>query len=580
MTKPDLYKKQFEDREAYTQKIIQSTARYKIIVAGPGTGKSYTFKKLLESKDNDNLALTFINNLATDLQNELGDFAKSYTFHGYCKKLLHRISVEGIDTNFQYFPKLPLLVISDSQYLETNLDEFDEAFNNLLDDERISFFIERGDYYNSVGHYDAVYRVLRYFQHEYVTVPSFSQVVVDEYQDFNSLEVAFIDEIAESSPVLIAGDDDQAVYAFRHASPKYVREKAIHQDFVKFDLPYCSRCPQVIVDAVCDITTKAQSINKLQDRIDKPYICFLPDKETDSTNNPKIIHARCSVQTLRAPYISKFIEKEIKEIPQEEIDHARKKGYPCVLILGPKHYAKQINNYLKKSFKNIDYKENQKNEIDIVDGYKLLINNKESNLGWRIILKCTDYPMIEEAIQETHKSNAPLFNIIEETFRNDHLGIVSALEIIKAGNEVSEEIQQKVSTYCKHTKGIESLMEIFSVDDNADQIVVDQDEDTSVSIKITTLNGSKGLSANYVFIVGMNNTGGGLSGFPSNSTDPSDNEICQLIVGITRTRKKCYLISNSRFADFSRIKKSVFIDWIDPSKIDDIEVNKDYFKNI
>ena len=60
----EIYQKQFEDRKRYTELILQSTANNKIIIAGPGTGKSFTFKQILQTKRDNKLAITFINNLA------------------------------------------------------------------------------------------------------------------------------------------------------------------------------------------------------------------------------------------------------------------------------------------------------------------------------------------------------------------------------------------------------------------------------------------------------------------------------------------------------------------------------------
>lgn len=577
MPDQNLHDQQKQDREKYSTLIIQSIARNKIIIAGPGTGKSFTFKKYLETKSGDNLAITFINNLAYDLQKDLGESAKSYTFHGYCKKLLHRISVDGIDTNFHYYPKLPLLIDSDSALIGVNLEKFDEAFHTLTEDERIVFYLTRGNYYNAVSHSDAVFRVLKYFQADSSLLPSFCQVVVDEYQDFNPLEVAFIDELAKTSPVLIAGDDDQAIYDFKNASPKHVREKA--NDYEKFELPYCSRCTQVIVDAVHDLTEKAKTLNKLQNRIDKKYFCFLPDKETDSIKFPKIIHANCSTHTSNAPYISKFIEKEILTIPQEDIDNAREKGFPCVLIAGPSYYTKQIYKYLKPKFRNIDYPEERDREIDIFDGYRFLMKDKESNLGWRIIIECSHIKQKAKIIKESHENTEKLCVKLEDNFKNLHLAIVAILEKIKVDDQITVTETSDVINSCGHT--FEEIQKILGVEDNEELRIEEANENTAVSIKITTINGSKGLSANYVFLVGMNNTclnGAKLAGFPYDQNNPTDNEICQFIVGMTRTRKKCYLISNSRFGVVYNIRKSVFIDWINPLRIDTITVNADYFK--
>ena len=132
MSHQDLHDKQNADRNRYTDLIVQSTAKNKIIVAGPGTGKTTTFRKLLETKNGDKLALTFINSLAFDLQKGLGELAESYTFHGYCKKLLHKISVDGIDTNFHYYPKLPILIKTDADLIDIDLDKFVQKWGQPL----------------------------------------------------------------------------------------------------------------------------------------------------------------------------------------------------------------------------------------------------------------------------------------------------------------------------------------------------------------------------------------------------------------------------------------------------------------
>lgn len=571
MPDQNLHEQQSIDRDNCTNLIVQSTAKNKIIVAGPGTGKTTTFRKLLETKNGDKLALTFINSLAFDLQKGLGELAESYTFHGYCKKLLHKISVAGIDTNFHYYPKLPILIKTDADLVEIDLDKFDEAFQTLTEDDRIGFYLERGDYYNAVSHNDAVYRVLKHFQSGSASLPSFSQVVVDEYQDFNSLEIAFIDELVKSSPVLIAGDDDQAIYNFKNASPYHIRAKSSHPDFETFELPYCSRCPQVIVDAVHDITSKAKTISKLQERIEKRYLCFLPDKEVDSLAHPKIIHASCSTHTKSAPYISKFIEREIAKIPQTEIDLAREKDYPCVLIAGPSHYTKQVYEYLKTRYTNIDYPEAQNKDIEILAGYKILMYDQIANLGWRIILECSSLRQKADIIKATRESKQRLADALDDSFKNEHLEIVALLIKIKAGEVITEAETNAIVRKCEQT--IDQVKKFLNIDPE-DENQVDKVEDTSVSIKMTTINGSKGMSANYVFLIGMNN-----GEFPKSAPNPTDNEICQLIVGLTRTRKKCYLISNARFGIAYGKSKSVFIDCINPEKIDGITANAVFFRS-
>jgi superfamily I DNA/RNA helicase len=202
-----------EDRKRYSDLIINSSARKKIILAGAGTGKTFTFQELLKGKNGDALALTFINNLAEDLKEDLDGLAESRTFHGYCIKLLHRAPFGGINANFHISPKLPKIIKSDEQILFGRKSNFDEAFQCLIEDDcRIGFYIDRANFYNAVGFNDSVYRMLQYFKSDSGEPPRYEQVVIDEFQDFNRLEVAFIEEIEKVNPILIVGDDDQAIY--------------------------------------------------------------------------------------------------------------------------------------------------------------------------------------------------------------------------------------------------------------------------------------------------------------------------------------------------------------------------------
>ena len=397
---------QEEDRRRYLELIINSPAKRKIIVAGAGTGKTFTFQELLKRKNGNALALTFINNLADDLENELDGLAKSQTFHGYCKMLLHRTPFGGIDTKFHFFPKkLPMIIESDEQILFGRKSNFNEAFQCLIEgDGRIDFYINRANFYNAVGFNDSVYRVLQYFKSGSGEPPRYEQVVIDEFQDFNRLEVAFIEEMEKVNPILIVGDDDQAIYDWKNASSVFIREKAKDYDYERFELPYCSRCTEVIVDAVDNIITHAKANGNLTDRVDKKYTCYLSKKLPDCRNYPKIIHAICSVHTkMRSPYISMYIEREIQKIPREEVDEANEEEYPCILIIGPHHYLRQINEFLvNKSYK-VDYKgKNKDNNLHILDGYEILLKDGESNLGWRVILEFDKVENINDIIGMTY----------------------------------------------------------------------------------------------------------------------------------------------------------------------------------
>lgn len=377
-TDQEKLRQQEKARNHFTRKIIDSSAPKKIVVSGPGTGKTFLFHQILKQKTGKCLVLTFINNLANKLNKEIGrEKVKVCTFHSFCKSLLHKISQHGINNNFVLYPKLSLLIKSDALILLKKELNFRHSFTKLeRNSEELKFFIKRSNYYNAVSFHDSVFRVIKHFEQNPDDIPEFDQILVDEYQDFNLLEVVFIDLVGQKSPLLIVGDDDQALYGqLKDASSRYIRDKYRSGEYKHFGLPFCSRCTKVIVDAIQDILINAKSANKLSERVNKEYICYLPEKLEDSRKYPKIVHAHCSVQSTKVPYLSKYIEQEIKRLKPEEIEKANEKADFTVLITGPHHYLRQINSYIEKNKEwQIDYRkqDDTSSKVSILEGYKIL----------------------------------------------------------------------------------------------------------------------------------------------------------------------------------------------------------------
>jgi superfamily I DNA/RNA helicase len=330
------HEQQAQERADALAAILASTAEKKLVVAGPGTGKTHTFREALLACGGRGLAITFIRNLVADLSEALGDVADVFTFHGFCKHQIHRHPVAGLREGWDYYPPLLDLIAIDLQLLghtaatknliEERLHTLDEA------DGIIAAALELGEYYNAVSHTDLVYRALRHFQENDEEIPEYPLIVVDEYQDFSRLETTFIAPLSTKSPVLIAGDDDQALYAFKNASPEFIRELAEGGDYERFELPCCSRCPSVIVEAVNDAIAAAVANGNLVRRLDKTFSCYLPDKEADSEAHPSIIHAVCSVERSNAPYVGRYIAEQIAQLPIDDIHESRDAGDPTVLV--------------------------------------------------------------------------------------------------------------------------------------------------------------------------------------------------------------------------------------------------------
>lgn len=158
------------------------------------------------------------------------------------------------------------------------------------------------------------------------------------------MEASVIDLLAERNRIVIAGDDDQALYSqLRGASWDHIRAHYEAGHYEIFQLPFCMRCPEVIVGAVNDVIVNARKDKKLQGRIDKPYRYYEPVKRDDSRRYPKIELVEMSVQRANANYFGRYVEECIQGISEQDFKLAAEKNVPqfgiamkrCVVMLLP-----------------------------------------------------------------------------------------------------------------------------------------------------------------------------------------------------------------------------------------------------
>ncbi|MFI5330144.1 MAG: UvrD-helicase domain-containing protein, partial [Desulfobaccales bacterium] len=278
----DKFQKAKNERQRHVDKVLNSTSMRKIVVGGPGTGKTHLFKKILERKNNS-LTLTFVNSLVEDLSLELCGLSDVRTLHSFAYSVLNKHS-GGV----KIFPKLSEIIKEDAQLLLNNEVDFDKLFYNRQDNnEYIDFYKKRRKYYKHYGYTDIIFGAVLYLEKFKDKIPHYDQIVVDEFQDFNTLEVSLIDLLSENNSVLLAGDDDQALYDFKSASTKHIRERHSNEkpEYASFKLPYCSRCTRVIVETANDIIQNAEKNGYLKGRINKEYLYFEDKQKNEVSYN-------------------------------------------------------------------------------------------------------------------------------------------------------------------------------------------------------------------------------------------------------------------------------------------------------
>ncbi|MEX0981362.1 MAG: ATP-dependent helicase [Bacteroidales bacterium] len=557
---------QSEERQRYLDLILESDSVKQLIVAGPGTGKTYTFKQLLKSLGPGNyLVLSFIRKLVDDIAFEMGDMAEVKTFHAFCKRILHE--QQG---KVDIYPKLPEIIQDDATLLNYDYSDFETKFRNLEEaTPDIAFFLARGDYYKYLSFDDSVYRLYQLLKEDNSILGEYDHIIVDEYQDFNLLEVEFLKELEKTGPILIAGDDDQAIYEGRSSSPDYLRERYKSGDYDIFELPYCSRCPEVVVNATNSFIENLIAYGGLKNRLKKSYFPYTDGNEETNRLHPKI-------KVIEVPVIStiaKYIDKEIQKIPSGEILESNNtdSSYPTVLIIGQRHYLSELHKKLVRTYPQIEFDaKSQEDQSRILDGIKMLIRDENSNLGWRVLAEELLSRIVLKSVIIESRNLSPLRGLLEEDFLQPIVGLINLIKLVKQeSREFSNDEKRTIKE--KFPSDADIIINYFSPGEEEEQAEQDPEEPT---ILLRTFEGSKGLSGGHVFIVGAND--GSIPKFEKED-EVKDIECCKFVVALTRTRKQCHIISNRwlnspKNSDGSwtdKFKKSTFLGMIPRECVED-----------
>jgi len=533
--------------------ILSSKSNKKIIVSGAGTGKTYIFREMLKKNiGGRNIALTFINRLTADMNSVLGDLAEVKTFHAYCKKILHAQS-----GRVELFPYLTQIIKDDAKYLGLRLRAFDKKFQMLNEDSpEVAFYLARGDYYDAVSFNDSVYRLYKKLKRDLEIIPTFNQILIDEFQDFNPLEVAFISELENKGNILIVGDDDQSVYEGRCASPQHLRDKYYSGKYEIFELPFCGRCSEVIVNAANALINNAEKKGHLKGRVRKRFECYIDKKGPDSARFPKIHVARCTTGRV----VAKYIDEVIRNIAEEDIKESWKEGheYNTVLVAGPRQYLSIIQKTLADKCPQMVYKRSEEEKMSIIDGYALLLKDAKANLGWRILIDF--YLERREIAGIVRKSNKgqQLTDILSKNFIQQQEKVVDIIRSIKQDEDFDEDELKKYTGM-----HYDEIVKHFSPKEQKEEDTIDK---TKPSILLSSFVGCKGLSAGHVIIVGAND-----GSIPKDPTNIRDIEISQFLVALTRARKQCHIISNKwlLYPTGNAFNNTVFLNWIPSEFIED-----------
>jgi DNA helicase-2/ATP-dependent DNA helicase PcrA len=136
---------------------------------------------------------------------------------------------------------------------------------------------------------------------------------IDEYQDFNPAEQAFVELLAaRAESVVIVGDDEQSIYNGRGGSPEGIRSLCADPSNDSVSLMKCYRCRHVIVEAA----------NKFQITMGGAPRAMIPHK-----SGGEIQCLRFKSSKAEGHYLMQYLNDRIAELPE---DPAPKDGIVCL----------------------------------------------------------------------------------------------------------------------------------------------------------------------------------------------------------------------------------------------------------
>ena len=625
----------------------------KLILAGAGSGKTRVLTcrvaKLIDSYDvkpSNILALTFTNKASAEMKQRLEKILKisSYglwfgTFHGICRRLLKiHWNEAGISEYFTILDSQDQLRMIKRVIKSKNLDE------NLYDSKHLQNFInsqkDKGLRYDSSDNDDDKYRdifrdydlacrqtnsvdfadlillsyemlltnenVLNYYRNR------FRNIMVDEFQDTNTLQFKFLKLINGSSGSLYAvGDDDQSIYGWRGARSRNIqsfKDEFLDVEIFKLERNYRST-NKILSVANSLISNNKERLGKNlwtdTEKGDPVYLyeaysgddesIFIVDKIQD------LIDGGLKRSDIALLYRSNFLSRRLEE-------ELNARSVPYKIYGGFRFFErseiKDVIAYLRMAVNNSDdaafertinnpprglgektihaiREYSKKNKITL---WEAIHNLDEIGLGsTRIINSVNEYKKIINSIfQDLTKHNLKkiIGNIIEYSSLSKHFNSKKNEEALSKQENLEELLSTAERFYQNNIDSEDIVVEFLA--NAALEAGEYQSKAHEDPVQLMTIHSAKGLEFPVVFLTGMDE---GI--FPNENRNinkdflEEERRLCY--VAITRAMKTLYIThANARYMHGSNnfLIPSRFISEVEDGLIEPIKISRKYKENV
>lgn len=600
------------------QEAVYHTEGPLLILAGAGSGKTrvltHRIAYLIDEKGINPwniLAITFTNKAAGEMRERVdrlvGFGSESIwvsTFHSMCVRILRRyIDRLGYDTNFTIYDaddqKTLMKDVCKQLQIDTKVTK-ERVFLSAISAAKDEMIMPSEYELNAAGDYNQQKIAKVYHEYErqmrennaldfddllvktvqlFQTQPDvldyyqerFRYIMVDEYQDTNTVQFKLISILAKKYRNLcVVGDDDQSIYKFRGANIKNILNfEDVFEDAYVIKLEQNYRSTSNILDAANGV------IHNNRGRKAKSLW-------TDNGEGDKIQFRQFDNAYDEAEYVASDIRKHVREGERAYNDHAvlyrtnaqsRMFEEKFIALNIPYKIVGGINFYARKEIKDVlSYLKTIGNGRDDL-AVKRIINIPKRGIGLTTINRVQENAMergigFYEALQTAYMipgigrsvSKLDSFTSLIEHLKDkaksmsisdllqEILDMTGYIEDLKAEGEIEsaarieniDELMNKIVAYeenCEEEPTLSGFLEEVALVADIDSLEEDSDY-----VVLMTLHSAKGLEFPEVYLTGLED---GL--FPSymsiDSDDPTEIEeerrLCY--VGITRARENLTL---------------------------------------
>ena len=588
----------------YQMKAINSEGKNTLVVAAPGSGKTTVIinrvNHLIEErkvKVGNIIVITFTRAAAENMKSRYKNIFKKDTapffgtFHGLFYKILLR---EGFDIKIidggkghgivksvlgKYFDDVNddkvRDVLNNISLFKTSLGKLEEFSPSIS----MEIFKECYEQYEKQKEKEKLWdfddlsvRVLYLFKNNSNILSKyrnlFKYVLVDEFQDCDELQIAFLKMINDGNELFAVGDEDQCIYSFRGSKPEYMVE--FDKSFIKGEKVYLStnyRSKKNIVD----ISKKLISNNLGRNNKDilsfesgkgvikfmKPYNEFLQGEEIiniiksfigeDYSNNAILYRTNMEARSLIDTFTRRKIPFVLLDKGYNFFEHFICKDIINYLILSVDPYNRDAFNFIiNKPFRYIS-----KSNLSYVGNYK-----EYKNVFDILIDKSDTAPFQAKKLDDLKKDIAYLNKISLGSavqYIISSLGYIDYLrEYASKFNQNFSDLEDVLEEFKGAIEGFRNISEFLIHVDNVKE-EIEKSKVVQDGVILSTIHGVKGMEFKNVFII---NCVEETIPHKSSIEDNLEEERRLFYVAITRAIKNLYVFSpktiRGKFSDVSR----------------------------